>query len=760
MGRYSYNATGVARFRPFRRLAACALAAVTLILAPALPSPALAETGSNKIRPELKTPPRGTRVNVTANQLVYDFGRKIAIATGDVFITYGKYVLVARKVVYDQRRDVLRADGEVRLREPGGNILEADIAQLQNKFRDGFAEHLRLLLTNDATLTADYAKRTDGTLTIYTRVAYTRCKTCVFASGEPLWQLKSDEATHDEVEGVIYHRNAKMEFAGLPIFWTPWLSHPDPNNKRHSGFLIPGFSYSNRLGAGVDIPYFWDLAPNYDITFRPRILTQQGVLARAEWRHRTHTGRYYVDGGGIYQLQPGKLNPPGDKHLRGFVRTEGDFRINDHWTWGWDATAVSDDTFLRRYRLDNRTDIASYNHITGIRDQNYFTARAYHFRGLLTTDDSDTFPFMAPYIRHNYVFDQPVLGGQLGFNTSIYSIHREKSVTPFTTVNHGTDQTRMTNELTWEREFINSSGQMITPFMRLRSDVAVTNNVPDVTAPGGIRDHEVTARVNPTIGVDMRWPFLRSSETSRQILTPVFQLVSSTNEKKENRIGNEDAITLNFDHSSLFLHDRFTGYDRFEGGTRANYGLLYSILFDNGGFLRFSLGQSVHLAGNNSYTATSGLDGDFSDFVTAVAFQPVENFRLTYQARFDENSFDVLSHEAGVSFEVDRLTAAVNFTDLDAAPAYGRPSKQRQIWGNADLELGAGWNLFGQIRYDLERSDPIMHLIGIGWDCDCFNVRLYYKEDFTRDGDVEKEQAVFLSVEFKTLGSARIGSGI
>ncbi|NNE24676.1 MAG: LPS-assembly protein LptD, partial [Rhizobiales bacterium] len=146
------------------------------VLATPLFEAAQAAEKSERLKPHLKTPPPGTRVNVTANRLVYDARRKIAVATGDVYITYGRYVLVARKVAYDQRRDSLRADGEVRLLEPGGNILEADIAQLQNKFRDGFAEHLRLLLTNDARMTADYAKRSDGNLTIYTKVAYTRCK--------------------------------------------------------------------------------------------------------------------------------------------------------------------------------------------------------------------------------------------------------------------------------------------------------------------------------------------------------------------------------------------------------------------------------------------------------------------------------------------------------------------------------------------------------------------------------------------------------
>ena len=753
--------------RPYRRLAigAAAGALAVLLGAFALPlaTPGYAETSdgrSTAIRPHLKTPPAGTRINVVADRLTYDSRREFATATGRVVIKYGKYVLVARKVTYDQRGDVLRADGEVRLLEPGGNILEADIAQLQNRFRDGFAQYLRLLLTNDATLTADYAKRTNGTITVYDHVAYTRCKDCVLPSGEPLWQLKSVEATHDEEEGVIYHRNATFEFAGVPVFWLPRLSHPDPNNKRHSGFLIPGFFYSRELGAGVEVPYFWNLAPNYDITFRPLLTTAQGPLLRAVWRHRLATGVYSVDAAGIYQFDADAVSAPGNKDVRGYIRTKGDFRINSRWDWGWDATALTDDTIARRYKIEDRTEIASYAHITGINDRNYLTARAYHFRGLLLTDDDSTFPVMAPYIRHNFVFDQPVLGGELGVNSSIYSIHRDTATSPFATVNHGTDQTRFTNEVTWRRQMIGSMGQIVTPFASVRSDLYITDNVPDPTVPGGFRDDEVTARVHPTAGVDIRWPFISSNTLGQHIVTPVVQVLASTNERKSDRIGNEDAVTLNFDHSSLFLQDRFTGLDRIEGGTRVNAGLLYTLLLPNGGFAKASIGQSFHLAGENSFGAGSGLDGNNSDLVGAVAIQPFDSLRLTYQARFAENGFDIHSQEAGLNFDYKRLSAALNYVKLDAEPSFGRPMNQEQVWAQASLGLGGGWSLFGGVRYDLALDERIRNHVGFRFECDCFDFEIYYKEDFTSDGDVEEDRSIIMSIELKTLGSTRFGSGI
>jgi LPS-assembly protein len=713
---------------------------------------------SDRLRPELKTPPRGTPVDVAADRITYDADADVAVATGQVVITYGNYVLEAREVVYDRRNDRLRADGEIRLIEPGGNVLEANVAELWNRMRDGFATHLRLLLTNDATITAQYARRSDGVVTVYTAVTYTRCKTCVTPEGAPLWQIRSAEVTHDEEEGVIYHRDASFEFLGRTVFWLPYLSHPDPTVSRRSGFLLPIFRYSSLFGLGVEVPYFWELAPNYDITFRPLLTTQQGPLLRAEWRHRLARGAYSVDAGGIYQLDR-DVRPPGDRRWRGFARTRGDFHINQNWTWGWDATVFSDDTFMRRYRIDNRTEVVSLAHLTGLSGRNYFTAQTLHFQGLLPDDVNKTFPYVLPYIRHDYTLDRPVLGGEFGIDTNVYSLIRDDPSMPFPTVEQARRQSRAVVDAHWQRRMVGAMGQVVTPFARLRGDVYVTEDLPDVTDPAGLRDEEITARMLPTAGVDLRWPFMRSDGLGTHVVTPVAQIISSANEVRRDRIGNEDAIQVNFDHTGLFLHDRFMGEDRFEGGTRANLGLLYTMLLPTGGFARASFGQSVHIAGKNSFAPESGLASTRSDLVGALALQPFENLRFSYQLRLDEDTFDVHTQEIGLNANFWGLSTTLNYAAIGAEPAHGRPFDQEQIWGAAEYALGGGWSVLGAARYDLETNRLVRSQIGLGFDCDCFRLQVFYRHDNTTDRDVREDHSVLLSVEFKTLGSARIAGG-
>ncbi len=275
------------------------------------------------IKPLLKEPPPGTRVYVYADRIEYDGKRKIATATGTVRITYGPYILTASKVVYDEANDRLTANGSVEFREPNGNVLQAAMVELHNKFKEGFARHLRALLTNDVTITADYAQRFENGITVYERATYTACKTCVDEDGTPIWQIVSKETIHDENERTLIHKDARFEIAGVPVAWFPYLEHPDPSVKRRSGFLMPKIKGGNAYGFGLVTPYFWAVAPNADLTFSPMWTTKQGPVADVEWRHRLMNGIYNIRAYGVHQFELDE--PPGDERWRGAVTSEGDF---------------------------------------------------------------------------------------------------------------------------------------------------------------------------------------------------------------------------------------------------------------------------------------------------------------------------------------------------------------------------------------------------------------------------------------------------
>lgn len=723
------------------------LAAAGLALFPADRASAATRTAEPEfVAPDISDVPKGTRVDVIADRMTYDGRTEIATATGTVRLTYGPYVLTATRVAYDMKKGLFTANGSIQLREPNGNVLEADFAELKDTFKEGFANHVRALLTNDVTITARYARRFENGITIYEDATYTACKACVDEGGTPLWQIVSRETKHDLKERTLYYRSARLEIGGVPVVWTPYFSYPDPTVKRRTGFLLPSFHGGGAYGVGVTTPYFYEVAPNKDFTISPMWNTRQGVLGDLEWRHRLTSGSYKVRAYGIHELDPDpqRKNEP----WRGAAETHGRFDLSSTWNWGWDGTLASDREFLSDYDISSDSILKSSVHTTRLSGRSYANAQAIHFQTQEQGESQDLMPVLLPFVTANYIFDRPVLGGELGIDMNAYSLRRIDPDTRFTL---GTEQTHAVTRLKWRREMTGAAGVLFTPFGEVRSDLYISEDVP------GAGGQEAETHFLPSAGFDLRWPLLADHGVAQGVMTPVLQIIASPSERSTVNRGNEDAITLNFDSTSLFLSDRFTGFDRYEGGVRANAGLTYTLLGENGGFLRASIGESFHIAGDNSFVAGSGLEGTSSDLVGAIALQLNESVTLGYQARMEEDLSRINVQEASLGLTFDRISGSLSYADIAAAANYGRPTAEEQLWGAANVMLSDAWSLFGSFRFDIEDNHFMERTIGLAFTCDCMNAQLAYSQNRDDKGDIEHK--VNLSVELRTIGEVDGGFG-
>lgn len=728
------------------------LSALALIAAT---SPARAIKEKPFVKPVTEQPAKGTTADFVADKLTYDPVTKLAVATGRVVLTYGPYKLTATRVTYNQDTDVFTANGSVELREPNGNVLQSATLELKSKFKLGFARHLKALLTNDVTITADYAKRIDGGITIFEHAHYTACKNCETKSGDPLWELVSDQTTHLSVEKDLIHINPRLKIGGVTVAGLPYLRMADPSVKRRTGWLIPKAHFGREYGAAIETPYFWAIAPDKDITFRPRWTLYQGPLADAEYRQRTASGHFRARAYGVHEFSPKRTGE--DNHNRGALTSSGEFTLNPDWTWGWNGTAVTDRTFLRDYDLDDRDISQNEVYLKGLWNRDYVSAQALNFGALSTSVDAGSLPTALPYLTGEHYFDQNIAGGELKLNWSAYSISRDDSGLPFSEAAHGTSQSRATADLQWKSRYVSDAGILLTPFANLRSDFYTTNNLADPTVLGGERKQETTTRILPSAGFDARYPWINNYDYGQGIFSPVFQFIAADNAKDQNHISNEDAITLNFDNSSLFLEDRFTGFDKYESGVRTNVGLTYSFLGNNGGFLKASAGESFHLAGRNSFVTGSGLDGSKSDLVAALTFQPWDELSLSYQVRAEEDLSAVNRQEAFGSLTFDSFSVNAGYINIAAEPAYGRLLDEQWAEADARVALSQGWYLFGGTRYDIENSYFARQTLGLEFDCDCMNFKMSYSA--SKGGATEnRDHRVMFSLDLATLGGSSVSS--
>jgi len=205
--------------RPWRDISVWPLRIIMFAAAVALALPDLAHAQM----PESDAP-----ILMTADELSFDDDLGIATAKGNVEISQNERILLADMVTYNQRDDVVTASGNVILVEPTGEVLFAEYAELTDDMREGFLRGFSMLLADNSRLAAVSAQRRGGVETRLNQAIYSACRDCIGFNGEPLWNLKAAEVTHYQDRREIVYRHARLELLGVPIAYTPYLSHPIP----------------------------------------------------------------------------------------------------------------------------------------------------------------------------------------------------------------------------------------------------------------------------------------------------------------------------------------------------------------------------------------------------------------------------------------------------------------------------------------------------------------------------------------------------
>ncbi|MFP4538056.1 MAG: LPS-assembly protein LptD [Dichotomicrobium sp.] len=696
-----------------------------------------------------------------ADNLISDRKNNKVIAQGDVEVYYNNYSLVADELIYDQEAGTLEAVGNVRIKEPDGAVVKADRINLTEDFRDGFVRSLRIVTKQEERIAARRAYREGGETTVFEQGAYTPCKVCKDKEDDgPLWQIKARKIIHDKSEGNIYYEDATLEFLGLPIAYIPYFYHPDPTVTRRSGFLAPTFRQSDELGFAYEQPYYFAIAPNKDLTLAPVVTTDAGTLVKGDWRHRLEDGQYRVLVAGAYNDDPSD-NAPTDSSFRGTIETQGNFRLGSFWNWGWDITAETDDTFRRFYKIDDLTETerTSEVYLIGQSDRNYFSAYAYSFQNLTMQDDPlgedlmDRDTVVHPVIDYNYVSGEPVLGGELKWDTNVVSMTRD----------NGPESHHVVTELGWRRTLTGPIGQRVTPFAQARTDLYEFSSYETFDDEGDnkvTREGDTYTRQVLTGGADYRFPLVKHSSWGSQVVEPIAQVIFRSDYENGTEPPNEDAQSLVFDDTLLFDIDKFSGYDRLETGTRANYGLQYTLQSNYGFSLRAVAGQSYHIAGDNPYDDGTGLENDFSDYVAGMYFDVPGVFRLVSQARFDEESFDIRRLDLGASTNYGPVTSQVNYVNADPQPGIGVFDDREELLASAALQLTDLWSVYGDVRYNFEIDEPIEQSIGVKYACECFMMSVQYTKSEIRDRDIEPEETILVGFEFKNLGGADVKTDV
>ena len=682
-------------------------------------------------------------VHLSADEMSFDEEHGQVVANGNVEINSEGRRLLADRISYNQKTGVVTASGNPQLFEPGGEKIFGERMEVSGDLKDAIIKGLGIILTDRSRIAASGARRSAGVVTEMRNGVYSPCKLCeTDPTKPPLWQVKAVKVIHDKNTKTIEYRDAWLEVLGIPVVYTPYLSHPDSTVKRQSGLLTPSFGGSSDLGFIGRVPYYFNLGLHRDATVTALYTGKEGSGGIAEYRHRFPKGTLDATGSIV----------AGDREedIHGHINASGRFDFDDTWRWGFDLNRTSDDTYLRRYGFgsrwrpgdvliwDNPETLNTRFFTEGFRQKNYFSANAYAFQGLRSTDDPDTEPLVLPLIDFNHLGRPDRFGGQSVLDVNFLAITR----------NEGTDTRRLSIRPGWQLPFVGTLGGVYKLSVGLNADLY---QVDHLVRTGKNNFSGVSGRIVPQVMLDWRMPFVKNEGKARQVIEPIAVAIYSPYGGNSKKIPNEDSTELEFDDTNLLSANKFSGIDRVEGGPRFAYGVKWGAFGESGGNTGVFFGQFVRLKADDTFVEGSGLEDKFSDLVGRVHFSPGPHLNLLYRTRLDSDNFTPKRNEVTFSAGGKALRANANYVFIESQ----RDSEftgREEVSYSVNSKFTRFWRGGFSGTHDLAAAEARQFNATLVYENECVVFTTNASRTFYKDRDLEPTDQVTFNFLLKTLG--------
>lgn len=649
-----------------------------------------------------------------------------ATLRGGVELRRGQRLAGADTARYDPDTLAVELLGNVRYRDPRTEILSdrAEFSYSSGRIRFEGAEFQ---------LGASGARGAAGVIAIdqqgLVELRKVRYTTCPPDSND--WLLLADDIRLDTDAGVGSAKNVALRFQGVPFLYTPRLSFP-LGDARKTGFLAPEIGSARRSGNEIRVPFYWNIAPNYDATLTPRLLTDRGLQFATEFRYLT-------------EMNAGQLEfeyLPNDDNF-GDTRSLVQYRHRTLFENGWrnriDFSEASDGRYFEDLR--GSLSAATITHLNRSLVIDYYSDHWTFFARIqdYQTIDDAILPLDDPYrrvpqIRLDLESPWTPAGLRAGLGTELVNFDRDVGVTGW--------RFDAQPRLSWG---VDRPGWFAIPEVVLEH----TRYQLDGVAPGVADD---PSRTLPIASFDVGLNFERRIGESRwlQTLEPRMLYVHVPHREQGN-LPVFDTIIPDLNLVQLFRKNRFLGIDRIADTDQLSIGVTSRVFNATSGeeLVTATIGQTRYLSEqgvtlpNDSFASTLN-----SDYVAELRF-----------LIFDTLNFDI-GHQWGDS---ERGT-----TKSEARLQY-RPGENKVInlgyrFRRDSLEQGdvswswplsERWNFVGRYNYSLREDEVLEQFFGLEYESCCWGVRLVTRKYVsTREGTQDSSFGLQLVLK----GMASVGS--
>ena len=628
-----------------------------------------------------------------------------AVMSGGVLLRRDDKLVAAESARYDPVSKALHLEGGVRYEDPGTQILSrsAEFGYVSGRIRFEGAEFS--LGSSNSRGAADVIEiNQDGKLT-FEGVEYTTCP-----PGSEDWLMQGRSIELDTRKGVGTARGMKLKFKGIPILYAPYLSFPI-GDARKSGVLTPEIGSSGRSGNELRVPWYWNIAPNYDATITPRLLTSRGLQIATEFRYLTERSEGLV----VVDYLP-------DDDIIDAARHQIRF---EHRTWfgnGWrnqiSLRDVSDSQYYED--LGGSLSISSITHLNRSLRFDYYSDN-FSVMGQLQdyqTIDDAILDFDEPYRRIPQILVNgrwtTPFGLRFGINGEIVNFDRDVGVTGWR-INASPKLDLPVSKPGW---FINPA----IAFDYTRYDLKDR-------LPGEPTD---PTRSVPIASLDTGLILERTMNNSNRIQTIEPRLLYvHIPQRDQDGLPVFDTIAPDINLVQLYRKNRYLGIDRIGDTDHISAGITTRILDTSTGreLLSATIGQTRYFSDRTVALPGAPMTStETSDYIAQLRFLLFKNVAFDFGHQWGS---DTTKSEARIQYR-----PATNKV-LNLAYRFRRNSLEQ-----GDLSwswpLSTRWNFVGRYNYSIRDEEVLEQFFGLEYESCCWGLRLVSrryisKRDGTRD---------------------------
>jgi LPS-assembly protein len=562
------------------------------------------------------------------------------------------------------------------------------------------------------------AVSSDGNKTVVSKGVFTTCKkndTC------PPWQMSADKITHDKQKQTIYYDKAWLKIYDKPILYFPKFFHPDPTVKRQSGFLMPSLGSSTNFGSFLNIPYYQVLSENRDLTFRPRLYTDEKILLQSEYRQLNENSEHLIDVSYLSDSNPTK------NHF--FSKSNANLKIQnfDETQVKLNIQHVSNETYLKAYKIkspiiDNTDVMSSSLEFDTYREDLSFNTSLHVFEDL-GARSNDRYEFVYP----NYMLSKKIessieQNGQLELNSNGFIKNYNTNVFEKVIIN--------------DLQF-NSYPHISNNGLKNNFNFLIKNVNTEASKSKEYREDRRHSLAT-LLQYNLSYPLSKKTENYTNKFKPLLAIKYSPNKTKY--MGNTDR---RLDMNNVYSLNRIGSNDNIEEGESLTYGFDY-VKTNNSSedVFEASLANVLRVDESKNLPNQSGLANKTSDVIGKLNYNPNKILKLGYDVSLDSNLDDINYQLINTEFKINNFVTSFEFLNENKSENNSNYITNKTSYSIMDESM----NLAYETRIDKKTGLTEFYNLIYQYRNDCLTAAIEYNKDFYNDGELKSEENVFFKL--------------